>query len=521
MPRLTHAPATHAWAGILSLLAGCLITAALAPWDLWPAALLGCALHLALLRSCPPRAALWRGWLFGAGLFGSGASWIYVSIHDYGYASAPLAAALTALLCAALGLLYAAPAWLYARFFRHRPGGALAAFPALWVLFEWLRSWLLTGFPWLYLGYAALDTWAEGWAPVTGVFGISMLFAFSGSCLYLLCDALLRWRCLGNMRVPLACSIAVAALWLIGAQLRHIEWTAPTGAEPLGIAIIQPDIPQAVKWNRRAYDGILNRYAAMTEPLLGEELILWPEAAIPNYYQQAQDFLAPLAARAAGQGSALVTGIPWRPLGGREYFNSIVALGAGRGVYHKQRLVPFGEYLPLDAWLRGITDLFGLPMSAFSPGPPGQAPLQVRGLRLAPFICYEIVYPELVRAAARRADIMLTISNDSWFGASIGPLQHLQMARMRALENGRYLLRGTNNGVSAVIAPNGRIAAQAPRFQPATLSASAPPMQGQTPFARLGSTPPLILCTLLLALPLALRRFSRGGGLDRRGRDGA
>jgi apolipoprotein N-acyltransferase len=428
-------------------------------------------------------------------MFGSGASWVYVSIHDHGNASAPLAVLLTALFCAGLALLQALFAWMYARFLRESMGGMLFGFPALWVVFEWLRSWLLTGFPWLYLGYSSLDTWAAGWMPIVGVYGASLLLAFTASCLYL------AWM---RRQLPayLVYGTTVIGLWLIGWQLQRAEWVAPANDSSLSVAIVQPNIPQELKWRREYYAPTLEIYDAMSRPMLGSDILLWPEAAIPNYYQRAQAFLLPLARQAYDSGTALVSGIPWRPDGEDRYYNSIVALAQGSGVYHKQRLVPFGEYIPLESWLRGVIDFFDLPMSAFSAGDATQEPLLIHGFRVSPFICYEIVYPDLVREFAQQADLMITISNDSWFGDSIGPLQHLQMARARALENGRYLIRGTNNGVSAIIDERGRIIAQSPRFERLVLEGEVQVMLGSTPFARLGSLPVLALCGLLLAAVL-------------------
>lgn len=480
---------------LLALFAGSLITLSLAPYDFWPAAILSCCLYMGLLRSCSSGIAIWRGWLYGLGLFGTGASWVFVSIHEHGNAGVLLAGGLTALFCGGLALLQALLAWIYSRFLRKLMAGMLVGFPALWVLFEWLRSWLLTGFPWLYIGYSTLDTWAEGWIPVIGVFGASLLCAFSASCIYL---AYMR----RNSQAYLVYGTMVASLWLIGWQLQQAKWVAPASATPLTVGIVQANIPQELKWQRQYYEPTLALYESMTEPLLGRDIVLWPESAIPNYYQRAQEFLQPLGQRSLERGTALVTGIPWRPEGSDNYYNSIIALGEGSGVYHKQRLVPFGEYIPLANWLRGVIDFFNLPMSAFSPGQPNQAPLLAHDFRLSPFICYEIVYPELVRQYARQADLMITISNDSWFGSSIGPLQHLQMARMRALENGRYLIRGTNNGISAIIDERGKLVASSPQFERINLTGEAQVMIGATPFSRIGSTPILALCFLLLALVL-------------------
>ena len=480
---------------LLALFAGSLVSLSLTPYDFWPAAVLSCCLYLGLLRDCNVRLASWRGWFYGVGMFGTGASWVYVSIHDHGNAGVALSVFLTALFCTGLALLHSLFAWIYARFLRGLMAGMLLGFPALWVLFEWIRSWLLTGFPWLFLGYATLDTWGEGWVPVIGVYGASLLIAFSASCLYL---AYMR----RSLQACLVYATMVASLWLVGWQLQQAKWVAPASATPLSVGIVQANIPQELKWQREYYQPTMDLYQALTEPLLGKDLVLWPESAIPDYFQRAQGFFQPLAQRARERGSALVTGIPWQPEGSRAYFNSIVAMGEGSGTYHKQRLVPFGEYLPMEDWLRGLIAFFDLPMSAFSPGASDQPPLLAQDFRLAPFICYEIVYPELVRQYARQADLMVTISNDSWFGDSIGPLQHLQMARMRALENGRYLVRGTNNGISAIINERGDIVASAPQFERTVLHGEARVMLGATPFNRIGTLPVIGLCLFLLAVVL-------------------
>jgi apolipoprotein N-acyltransferase len=282
---------------------------------------------------------------------------------------------------------------------------------------------------------------------------------------------------------------------------------------------VQADIQQEVKWNPQHYRDTLAQYQALSAPLWPQvQIVIWPEAAIPNYYDAAADFFARQVAAARPYGTALISGVPYRtpptpaqPDGG--IYNSAIALGNGSGVYHKQHLVPFGEYVPLEHWLRGLIAFFDLPMSDFQAGPPGQPPLRAAGITLAPYLCYEIVYPDLVRHA--RADVLLTLSNDAWFGRSIGPLQHLQMARMRALENGRQLIRATGNGVTALIDEHGAITARLPQFEPAVLTGSVQPLRGATPFSRTGSLPVLLLCLLSIA------RCAAVGWIDRRRRRAA
>lgn len=485
------------WRGdLLAAAAGCLITLSLAPFDFWPAGLLALALLHVLIDPLPPRAAFARGWWFGVGMHLSGVSWVYVSIHDYGYAPVPLALALTLGYCLGLALVIAIFTGLYARWLRAWPSGNWLGFAALWVLMEWFRSWFLTGFPWLYIGYAHLDSPLTGWAPVAGVYGIGLALALTAAALAMLVSA--------QPQRAFAPLLLCAALWFAGWLLNDVKWVEPAG-EPIPVALVQANIPQQLKWDRAYYEQTLDSYRELSAPLWPEaRIVVWPEAAIPAFYQDAAAFLDSQAALARARGSTLITGVPYRAEPTPEFprgpvHNSIVALGEGSGLYHKVRLVPFGEYVPLQHWLRGLIRFFDLPMSDFAAGPKEQAPLQAAGVALAPFICYEVVYPELVANWLPQADALITISNDAWFGRSIGPLQHLQMAQMRALESGRYMLRGTGNGVTAIIDERGRITAQLPQFERGVLRGEFMPMRGATPFARTDTWAVIGLCFALLA----------------------
>ncbi len=488
---------------LLCLAAGALVTVSLAPFGLWPAGIIAALLLRALLEDQSRRTIMWRSWLFGVGLFGSGTSWVYVSIQEHGQASVPLASLLIVLFTFGLALFNLITGWLYSLASHRQAGWNWLLFPACWVLGEWLKSWLLTGFPWLFLGYAHLATPLAGWAPLTGVLGISFVVALTGSILYQLL----------NSRRPrqLVLLIPLVLLWLGGAGLRHIDWVTPSG-EPVQVAMIQPDIQQAMKWRPESYNQIISSYLKQTEALWGTEIIIWPEAAIPRLYQNATQLLEQLDRKAKSSGSTLITGIPYREAAvgdsRPDLYNSVVALGQGSGIYYKQHLVPFGEYVPLEHWLRGLIAFFDLPMSSFSWGPADQAPLRAGERTLAPFVCYEVVYPALVAHDSQHADFILTVSNDSWFGRSIGPHQHFEIARMRALENGRYLIRGTNNGISGLVDHRGAVIHSAPQFTRTVLQGSVVPMQGTTPFGRWGNFPTILLAlalTLFAAIPRAAK----------------
>jgi apolipoprotein N-acyltransferase len=273
------------------------------------------------------------------------------------------------------------------------------------------------------------------------------------------------------------------------------------------VALVQGNIPQSTKWDPATVQPILDTYRTLSAPHWQHDLVIWPEAAVTLFAHQATGYLDEMARRANAHGSALVLGIPTaeRTDDGIAIHNSVLALGNGSGRYSKHQLVPFGDYVPFERWLRGLISFFDLPMSVARRGPAGQAPIEGGGRHMAVAICYEIVYPELVRDQARRADVIVTVSNDTWFGRSIGPHQHLQKARMRALENGRYLLRATNNGVTAIVDPSGQVTAEIPQFQPGVLTGEFHSMQGQTPYTRTGTAPLLVLLAASIGFSL-LRR---------------
>lgn len=486
-----------------ALLSGAALPLSLAPTGWWAVAPLSLAMLATVCLNGPVAAVAWRGWLFGLGSFGVGTSWIFVSIHHYGDAPVPLAAGLTFLFCGGLALFPALAMGAWARWLRGRPGGLLLGFPAIWVLCEWSREWVLTGFPWLLTGYSQIDGPLAGWAPVVGVYGIALLLAFSA--------ATAVWLLTGPSRSePLrrgAALALLAALWLAAWPLGRIEWSQPAG-KPLSVALVQGNIPQLLKWEPDHLEHTLAIYANLSEPLWGTDLVVWPESSVPAYFDTVTEFLSTQASRAAASGSTLILGLPSRqedPSRKRGYvaFNSVVGLGAETGIYHKRHLVPFGEYVPLESALRGLIAFFDLPMSSFSSGPPEQALLRGGGTTIAPSICYEIVYPELVRRGAAGAGLLLTVSNDTWFGASLGPLQHLEMARMRALENSRDLLRATNDGISALVDHRGAITVRGGQFSREVVRGQVQPREGSTPFTRAGYWPVIVLCLLMLVSALA------------------
>jgi apolipoprotein N-acyltransferase len=487
-----------------ALAAGAGITLALAPFDLKLLILLGPALLYLIQRHQTPRQAIVSGYCFGLGFWGAGASWVYVSINTYGNASPLLAGLLTSLFVMALALLFAVQGWLFARLAR-TAGQRWLLFCAVWVGFEWLRSWFLTGFPWLYLGYAALDTPLERWAPLAGVWGLSLiLLLLATGAARVLADR--KW-------LPLLPGVLLAA----GSLLLPQHWTHPTASPALRVVLVQPNIPQLQKWQPDQLGNILHHQIQLSLPHTDADLLIWPETAIPATFNRAIPMLGPFLDQLDRQSISLISGFPYAEADpdspyGQRFHNSLGVFSSGNDLYHKQRLVPFGEYVPLEKQLRGVIDFFNLPMSSFSLPQDNTDALQLNGMRIAPAICYEIAYPQLVKHLAEDSGIMLTVSNDTWFGRSIAPEQHLQIARMRALENGRWLLRGTNNGYTALIDPQGKISAQAPLDTATTLTGQIQPMQGSTPWQRFGTWP--ILAALVALLLLAYWRPGQRNPLE-------
>jgi apolipoprotein N-acyltransferase len=490
---------------LVALVAGALLPLSLAPFGWWPLGFVSVAGWFWALRRTGQRAWL-TGWLFGVGKYAAGASWVYVSIHVYGNAAPPLAAFLVLLFVGGLAGFTLVNGVAFARL---RTGDVLTdaiTFAVLFVTFEWTLTWVLTGFPWLFVGYAHLVTPLAGLAPVGGVMLVSLAVALGAT---LSVAAVVLWRAGARPRALAAAGLALLP-WIAGAALSRIAWVEEGDART--VALVQGNIDQGVKWDPAESARITQTYLALSEQHWDADLLVWPEAAVTEFEHEAIDLLDGLDARGRQTGTAVVLGIPHAerlPDRRIELHNAVRVVGAGHGHYLKRRLVPFGEYVPLEGLLRGLIAFFDLPTSHMAPGPDGQPLLDIGGPRAAMAICYEVVYPDLVRADGANADVLMTVSNDTWFGASIGPLQHLEMAQMRALENGRWLLRATNNGVTAIVDARGRIRERIPQFEAGVLRGTWRSTHGTTPFTRYGELPLTACCGLLLLLAWLVRTPTR------------
>ncbi|MCC7460876.1 MAG: apolipoprotein N-acyltransferase [Gammaproteobacteria bacterium] len=485
----------------LAVLAGVALSFAFAPFDLWPLAIVAPAGLFALWQGTTPRRAALLGFLFGAGTFGAGTWWLYISIHGFGEAPVWLTLLLIVALVAIMACWQALLGYLAARLLpADGPLRALLGLPALWLLIEWWRGWFLSGFPWLSLGYSQTGTWLAALAPLGGVYLLSAILALGAGALLTLWrgSGVTRWLALALLLGP----------WLLAFALRGVAWTYPQGA-PVAVAVAQGAVPQDLKWQSENRLPTRELYRGLNRRLLGARLIVWPESALPELANDAQDFLKQIYAVSHEHGSDLLMGVVRAD--GDDYYNSILALGDTVAFYDKRHLVPFAEYFPVPAWVRRWLRLMSLPYADFVRGRDRQPPLAVGGLRVAATICYEDAFGAEQLAVLRSANVLVNVTNDAWFGRSPARFQHFQIARMRALEAGRYLVRAANDGISAVVGPRGEVLAQAAEYRATVLQGTVRPMAGLTPYARAGNVPvvALGLAGALAAIGVAWRHRRR------------
>jgi len=468
-----------------------------APFGIFPLPLVSLALLFRLWQKTSSRGAAWLGFCWGLGFFLAGVSWVYVSLHDVGGMAAPVAIAATVLFCAYLALFPALAGYLSCRLARTDFYKNALLFAGLWTLTEWLRGWLFTGFPWLALGYAQTPpSPLAGYAAVLGSYGIGFLAALIAAL------PALDWRRKAGWAV-------IVVLLGGGALLRGMDWTQPAG-KPVSVALLQGNIPQSLKWVPERLPLSIDGYVGLAQQHPAALTIL-PETAIPLFFDELpRDVLKALTQH----GDALL-GIAIRHRDGG-YVNGAVAVRKDAvppeptfQTYAKQHLVPFGEYIPpgFDWFFR----LVHIPMADFSAGPRDQPPLAIAGQQIMPNICYEDLFGEEIIRALPQATLLVNLSNTAWFGDSLAQPQHLQIARLRALETGRTMLRATNTGITAAIAPDGRVLAQLPAFAAGALRIEAQGFSGLTPYARWGNTLALLIAiaAVLPAFLAAWRRRSR------------
>jgi apolipoprotein N-acyltransferase len=478
---------------LLAVLAGAALPLAFAPFQQFWVAPLSYAVLLFVWGDAPPRRALALGFAYGCASFGFGTYWTFIAVRIIGGAPIPVALFLTVGLTLVLAGFVAAAGFVGARFFRTRGAVAwLVTLPALFVLAEWLRGWAFTGFGWLAAGYSQSDSWLMGYAPLGGILAMSLAVLVTSGALLALA--------LGSARERVAAGIVTVAVWAGGLAARGEDFTEAK-SETVDVALAQGNIAQEVKYDPEQLPGMMALYAELTKQSAGADLVIWPEAAIPTLLEYVEEYLADVQEAAARQGSTVLLGILRLPEGAEtleEFQNILVALTDEQQIYVKRHLVPFGEYFPVPDLIRSWMRYMNLPTADAIPGAADQPPLTAAGETLAITICYEDVFGAEQLRYLPEATLLVNVTNDAWFGDSIAPHQHLQIARVRAAEAGRYLLRAANTGVTAVIDPRGGLVDTLPQFRVGVLKATVRGYTGSTPYARFGNY--LVVTAALLAL---------------------
>ncbi|MEZ9902115.1 apolipoprotein N-acyltransferase [Vibrio breoganii] len=485
---------------------GASTTLSFAPYQIWPLALLSPLLLLLLLKGQSTRSSALIGYLWGIGLFATGISWVHVSIDTFGGMPKPASLLLMALLVGYLSIYSALFAALYTKFNGHKHWfNALLVTPVLWIICDWLRGWALTGFPWLLLGYTQIDSPLSGLAPIGGVDLISMwVMAISSSLAMIITRR--TWK---QVWIPVA-------LFAVAGLTHFINWVAPDESRAQTVALIQGNVQQETKWLPSQRWPTLMKYMDHTRQNWDADIIIWPEAAIPAFEDEVTSFMSNLDKAARQNDSAVITGVLTQE-GRHTYYNSVTTVGVTpsgeynydtQPRYKKHHLLPFGEFVPLEDFLRPLAPFFNLPMSSFDRGDYVQDNIVAKGMHMVVALCYEIIFGQQLRDnITDETDYILTLSNDAWFGDSIGPLQHMAIARMRALEFGMPVIRATNNGVTAVTDYKGHITADLPQFEEAVLRAKVVPTNGKTPYVQFGGLPLdiAVFCILLFSVFLSMR----------------
>lgn len=482
---------------LVALLGGLLAYPAFAPLGLFALAPLSLAILFVLWEGAAgARRAAGLGFWYGMGIFSAGISFLYIAMHDYGGMNSALAVLVTLLGAAYLALFPALAGYLQARLQVQRALRLTLVMPAVWALTEWLRGLVFTGLPWVVTGYSQVESPLAGYAPVLGVYGVSLMTAASGG--------LLAWLYL-ELRAPArrtrqvaAIATGLVALWAGGALLRGVSWTHPAGA-PLMVSLLQGNIPQEIKFDEGNLDRSLDTYQHMAMQSRAR-LIVMPETAFPELRRDIPSSLtAALREHARSNGGDVIVGAFERE-DGKDY-NSVFSLGISPSQsYRKNHLVPFGEFIPLRpllGWL--INDVLNIPMGDLSRGGAHQPLMHVAGQKVAMDICYEDLFGEEIIRYLPEATLLVNVTNDAWYGHSFAAIQHDQMAQMRALEGGRMMLRATNTGVTSVIDRDGTVVGRLPQHVQGTLTAAVQGYAGSTPYVRVGNALVLVLAAAMLA----------------------
>ncbi len=529
---------------LIKILIGALYPLGFSPIDFWPASVLSLALLVYLIINAYQsghyletneeniavrKSVISTCFFWGLGAYGVGTSWVYVSIHNFGNAILPLAVIITAIFILVLTMVKVGFAYLIhklvslcGKFF------LILIIPFSWVISEFVLSTLFNGFPWLLAGYSQMDGPLSSLATWVGVYGVGWFLLVIICASVVLIDSLFILRkinlsvdpshqsALKLARNKSILTLLIAISFPLSSYLMQPQPIIHQEKMSLDVALVQPNISQEKKWKKEYFSEIIDTLYQQTKNHWDADLIVWPEGAIPAYKHQVKDIFADIERQLKPTKSNLLTGVPVYEREKKVSYVGFSAIGASSQSYYKQVLVPFGEYVPLANLLRGVIDFFDLPMSNFIQGSSKQAAMSFVQYDVIPAICYEIAYPNVLQNMLKQADeksnkpkLIVTVSNDAWFGDSLGPYQHMQMARMRALELGIPLIRSTNDGITAVVNAKGELLESVDRHSQTTLRYSVSLNSYQTLYRQYGFFGIYLVMGMSFLLLLIAYRFKK------------
>ena len=481
---------------VIAVFLGLLFSLGFAPNDAWFISVFSITCLHFLIQGTNKKELFWIGYSFGLGLWSLGISWMFVSIYFYGNIGFILSIFLTLIFIGILSIYFGVTLFLYYYLRSSSRISVLFSLPIAWIIIEYLRSILFTGFPWLISGTMLADTILDGWTPIIGAQGNSFLLLVLSSLLFLFISEFKKYK------TALLSGTFIFLLLFSSFSLKNIEWTSLERS--LNASIVQTNLELDEKWSTKGVAETKNMMQVALDNAEEGEIIVFPETALIFSENEIKDWLDYINLKAELKEVTLITGIVER----EESFkvrNRILGLGMANSHYDKVKLVPFGEFIPFEAQTGKLFDILGLRLTNTIPGEQINT-INAGNIRVSASICYEIAFSDLIRKTALESNLLVTISNDTWFGSSYGPIQHLEIAQNRALEHKKTLLRSTNSGISAFISRNGEIIEKQGYFEDKLLKKEINLYAGETFYAKYGNLPLFIILSAIFIFLLNLKR---------------
>ncbi|NQY43064.1 MAG: apolipoprotein N-acyltransferase [Legionellales bacterium] len=487
----------------LAFISGCLIYLVFSPYNFHIVLLIPFSYLIYVYSKIKAKESIFVGFAFGFGMFGSSVSWIYISIHEYGHIHSIISIMITLAFIFTLSTFTAIHGYFVNKFYHKNYILNSIIFSSIWTILEWLRGWILTGFPWLYIGYSQVETIYGGFLPIVGVFGTTFI-------VILICCLIFGIiRNIKSFRKVIAGIVIISLVTILSCFLAEYKWTHKI-SNPITVSLIQSNIDQNIKWNRSNLESTLQLFFDLTNSNIDSNLVIWPESSIPLTKQHAHNFLDQIDNLAKNNSTGVLLGILINK--DNKIYNGLIGIGNSNGQYLKQFLVPLGEFIPFKETLGKLIQALNFPLGDLHHGTSDQNNLVYNGIKIAPFICYEIAYAKSFLDFRRTAQLFLTVSNDAWFGESVALDQHLQIAQARAKQSGKYHLVSTNTGITAVINNHGKIISKAKPFEITVLNSTIYPMEGLTPWSKIGYMPIILFLFIFTLVPILVQNYLEKSG---------